>query len=54
MDGNLSILNYNIDEYGLINVLEGRIGQFESNLEANGLSPDDVRDVSYDYIKEYV
>lgn len=43
-----------IDEYGLINVLEGRIDQFESNLEANGLSLDDVRDVSYDYIKEYV
>ena len=78
VDGNLSILNYNIDdeeltlridgdiyepaeefedyidEYGLINVLEGRIDQFESNLEANGLSLDDVRDVSYDYIKEYV
>lgn len=78
VDGNLSILNYNIDdeeltlridgdiyepaeefedyidEYGLINVLEGRIDQFENNLEANGLSLDDVRDVSYDYIKEYV
>ena len=78
VDGNLSIINYNIDDeeltlmidgdryepteefedyiggYGLIDVLEGRIRQFESNLEANDLSMDDVRDVTYDYIKEYV